>query len=190
MIFVMKQIIVADLMTRNPIIIDPKTNLLECTKHILNKKISTLLLVQNKKLVGVISGKDILWAMMKKSKDELKNIPAINISPKKLATIKPSATIKETIEKMKNTKFSKLPVISKKELVGLITSKDIVTFNPEILPELDELSEIRERTKKLERIKQAEKRKSFYEGICEECGNSDFLYKFNGILLCENCMNN
>lgn len=185
----MKKIIVADLMTRDPIAIDPKTNLLECTKQILHKKIGTLLLVKNKKLVGVISEKDILWAMMKKSKNDLKNIQAIDISPKKLATIKPSATIKETIEKMKKTKFSKLPVISKKELVGLITVKDIVTFNPETLPELDELSEIREKTKKMERVKQAEKRKSLYEGICEECGSQDVLFKFNGMLVCDSCMN-
>jgi len=78
-------------------------------------------------------------------------------------------------------------VILNGKLVGIITSKDILSFNPEAYPELEELKQIREESEKLKRIKLAKERKSFYEGICEECGNFETLFKINGILMCDSC---
>ncbi|GAI69958.1 unnamed protein product, partial [marine sediment metagenome] len=96
----MKKILVADIMTRDPIIINPDTDLLECARKMVKKKVGSLLIVDKKKLVGFISRQDILWALIKKSKKDLKDIKAIDISPKKIATTKPSATIKEVLSKM------------------------------------------------------------------------------------------
>ncbi len=182
----MNGILVADIMTREPIIAKPNINLLESAKKMVKKRVGSLLIVDKKKLVGFISQKDILWALIKKSKEDLSKIKAIDISPKKIATIKPSATIEEAMQKMKKVKFERLPVIHEKELVGIITIKDILNFHPEFYPELEELAQIREETKKLKRIKKAEK---IHEGVCEECGNQDILYKFNGMLVCESCKN-
>lgn len=183
----MKSILVADIMTREPIIIGPNMNLLECAKKMVKKRVGSLLIVNKKRLIGFISQKDILWALIKKSKQDLSTIKAIEISPKKIATINPSFTIKETIKKMKKLKFERLPVIHNKELVGIITVKDILNFHPEIYPELDEFAQIREETKKLKRIEKTKISRRI--GICEECGNEDVLQKFNGMLICESCKN-
>lgn len=185
----MKNLLVADIMTRSPVIISPETNLLDCAKTMVRKRVGSLLIVDKKRknrLVGFLDQKDILWALIKKSKESLPNIRAIEISPRKIATIKPTATIKETIAKMKKLKFEKLPVIHEKELVGIITAKDILNFHPEIYPELEEFAKIREETKKLKRLKQA-KNRAVIEGICEECGNQGELYRENGMLICESC---
>ena len=180
----MEHILVSDIMTKEPIVIKPKTNLLECAKKMVKKRVGSLLIVDKKRLVGYISEKDILWAMIKKSKKDLSTINAIDISPKKIATIRPSFTIKEAIKKMKRLKFEKLPVIHEGKLVGMITNKDILSFHPELYPELEELAQIREETKKLKRIKN---KSQIQEGICEECGNQNILHKFNGMLVCEHC---
>ncbi|HUS49374.1 MAG TPA: CBS domain-containing protein [Candidatus Paceibacterota bacterium] len=185
----MKEILVVDIMTREPITIKPDTNLLECAKKMVRKRVGSLLLVDNKKLVGFIDEKDILWALIKKSKKDLAEIKAIDISPKKIATIKPSFTLKEAIQKMKKLKFDRLPVIHDKELVGMITVKDILNFHPEVYPELDEFAKIREETKKLKRIKKAKGGKSTHQGICEQCGKQDILLKTNGMSICEACKN-
>ena len=182
--FSMERILVSDIMTRDPVIIRPETNLLECAKKMVSKGVGCLLLVENKRLVGFIYEKDILWALIKKSKQDLHTIKAIDISPKKIATIKPSAPIKEVFDKMKRLKFERLPVIHEGELVGIITIKDILNFQPEIYPELDELAQIREETNKLRRIKKAKDRKM---GLCEGCGNYDVLTGEQGNLLCESC---
>ena len=142
------------------------------------------LIVEKKKLVGFISQSDILWALTKKSSGNLKNVKAIEISPKKIITIKPDATLTSVIEKMKKMKLERLPVIHENEVVGIITAKDILNFNPEVYPEIEEFSKIRQESEKLKRIKEAEKRR---EGICEECGSQGILFKANGMLVCENC---
>ncbi|MFA6974274.1 MAG: CBS domain-containing protein [Parcubacteria group bacterium] len=180
----MENILVSDVMTRDPIRIKPETNLLECATKMVKQKVGSLLLANNKKLVGIISRKDILWALIKKSKEDLSKIKAIDISPKKIATIKPSATIKEALEKMKSVKFERLPVIQDGELVGMVTARDIFNFQPQLYPELDEFSQIREEAQKLKRIK---KIKDAREGVCEDCGKYDILYSVHGNLICENC---
>jgi len=179
--------LVADIMTREPITVRPDTNLLECAKKIINKKVGSLLIVDGKKLAGFVSQSDILWALVKKSKEDLSSIKAIDISPKKIATIKPSATLNEAIDKMKRMKFERLPVVHEKGVVGMITAKDIFNFHPEFYPELEEFAKIREETQKLKRVKKSKDRKMMHEGICAECGNYDLLYKINGMFVCESC---
>lgn len=124
---------------------------------------------------------------MKKSKEDLKNIKAKDISPKKIATIKPDLTIKEVIQRMKRLKFNRLPVVKGKELVGIITIRDILSFNPEFYPELEELEKIREEEEKLKRLGLKEK---FKEGLCQECGNHGLIYRIDGNWICENCKTN
>lgn len=178
---------VSDLMTREPITTSPETNLLECVKKMVKKKTGSLLLTKEKNLVGLICESDILWALTKKPKEDLKSIKAIDISPKKISTINPNENIKEVFKKMKKLKFERLPVVKEKELIGLITAKDILNFHPEFYPELDEFAKIREQSRKLKLIQKNKERKSVKEGVCEECGNHDLLYKINGMLICESC---
>ena len=183
----MEHILVADIMTREPVTIRSDANLLQCAKKMVQKRVGSLLIVSRKsktKLVGFISQQDILWALIKKSKKDLSKIRALDISPKKIATTKPTSTIKEVINKMKKLKFERLPVIHKGELVGMITTRDILNFNPEFYPELEEFAQIREEKEKLKRIRS---RGPIREGICEECGNHGILYKIDGRLVCEHC---
>ncbi len=180
----MKDILVVDIMTREPITISPDSNLLECAKKMVKDRVGNLLLVNKKRLIGIISQKDILWALVKKSNADLTKVKAIDISPKKIATIRPESTIKEAIKKMKKTKFERLPVIKDNELVGMITAKDILNFHPEVYPEIEEFSKIREEAEKLKRVKKAETGR---EGICEECGHEGILFRIDGALVCESC---
>ena len=115
---------------------------------------------------------------------------SLDISPKKIATIKPEATVRDAIKKIKELKFERLPVVKKKELVGIITVRDILSFHPEIYTELEEFAKIKEESEKLKRVKEKEESEiSREEGSCEHCGRQSVLQKFNGMLVCENCMN-
>lgn len=180
----MRKILVSDIMTRGPIAVRPETNVLECAKKMVKEKVGSLLIVDKKKLIGFISQKDILWAITKKPNGDLSKVKAVDISPKKIAIIKPECSIQDALEKMKKLKFERLPVIQEGQLVGMITIKDILSFHPEIYPEIEEFAKIREESEKLKRIKEAERRT---EGICEECGHEGILFKINGMLICENC---
>lgn len=184
----MKTVIVADIMTRNPITVSPETNLLKCAKIMVKKKIGNLLLVEGNKLLGIISRNDILWALTKKPKKELSKINAIDISPRKIATIKPTQTLEYAIDKIKKVKFARLPVLHHGELVGIITIKDIFNYNPDLFPDMRNYHRIMQWEDKVKRIEKAKNRR-FVEGICEECGNVDLLEHFNGMLICDSCRN-
>lgn len=177
----------ADVMTREAETISPEENLLKCSKKMVKKKVGSLILIKDKKVTGFLSVKDILWALVKKSKKDLKDIKAKDISAKKVATIRPNAPIQKAINRMKKKKFKRLPVMERGKLVGIITAQDILSFKPEFYPELEEFARIKEEEEKLKRIKNVKDRKYMHEGICEECGERDFLYKIDGRLVCESC---
>lgn len=180
----MKEILVADVMTRNPVVISPSTNILECAKKIVTKKISSLIIVDNNKMVGFISQKDILWAITKKSLQDLSNVKAIDISPKKIAVINPHATVKEAIQKMTKLKFDRLPVVQDGMLLGIITAKDLLGVHSGVYLEIEEFRRLKEESEKFSRLKKGEKR---IEGMCEECGHQGVLFRVNGMLICESC---
>lgn len=179
------EITIADIMTRNPITVLPETNLLDCIKKMLKNRVGCFPIInKNKDLVGFISQKDILWAIVKKSEKSLKKINAGDISMKKIMTISPQARVRDVFKKMK--KYRRLPVTQNGKLIGMITQKDILNFKPEFYPEFEELSKIREESEKLKRLGRLKERIS--EGICAECGQRDWLYKSSsGGLVCGSC---
>lgn len=184
----MRNLLVSDLMTRDPFVVDPDTNLLGCARKMVRKRTGSLLLAKNKVFRGIITTHDILWALIKKSEGDLSKIKAIDISPKKKIIVKPDATIDEALNKIKTKGFERLPVVQDNKIVGLITIKDILNFHPEIYPELEEFAQIQEQEEKLKRINEKTE-KTDEEGICEECGKQDLLQRFNGMLVCEVCIN-
>jgi len=184
----MKNILVSDIMTKDPVTLSPNTSLLDCAKKMVRKRVGSIPLVEKKRLVGFLTTSDILWALIKKSKKDLSSIQAKDISPKKIATIKPSLTLGEAIKRIKKMKYRKLPVVFEGKLIGILTIKDILNFHPELYPELEEFSKIREESAKLKRMKKAREQNPI-DGICEECGNREILMRVNGGLICESCKN-
>lgn len=183
----MKNTLISEIMTREPLTIKPEASLFECAKKMVRKRMGSLLLVEKNILKGIITTQDILWALIKKDKEDLSKIRAIDISPKKVITIRPNATVEEAFNKMKKTRFERLPVVQDNELVGLITIKDILIFHPEVFPEIEEFAQIKEEEEKIRRLK--EKNVELIEsGMCEECGKQSLLQRFNGILVCEYCI--
>jgi CBS domain-containing protein len=182
------RVLVSDIMTRQIASVDPDTNLLECAKRMVRKRIGSLLLMKDKTLKGFISTQDILWAIVKKSKEDLSKIKASDISPRKIVTIKPDATVEEAVQKIKRYKFHRLPVVKNGEVIGLVTLRDILNFYPELNVHLKEVESIKEETDKMKRLEDAKERIVFRDGICEECGSRDALYRINGTLVCASCM--
>jgi len=181
----MKSILVADIMTREPITVPPSASLLECAKVMVKKNVSSVVIADKQRLIGFISQKDILWAITKKEGIDLAKIRAVEISPKKIAVLTPNNTVKEAIAKMNTFKLERLPVILENKLVGVISAKDILNFHPEVYPELEEFAKIKEESEKLNRIKKVDSK--IKEGICEECGHEGILFRVNGMLICESC---
>jgi CBS domain-containing protein len=180
----MRKISVGEVMTRKVISVKPEDSLHKCAKVMAKERINSILVIEEKKLIGILTARDILWAMTKKGNTSLKKIKCIDIATRKIAVIKPSSEISEAVNKMKYSNFRRLPVLSKGELIGVLTLKDILAVEPGLYGETKSLMDnIREEETKLERIG----KKWPLEGICENCGAFSDLLKVDEILLCQDC---
>jgi CBS domain-containing protein len=179
----MRRIAVGDVMTRNFIHVTPKSSLHECAKKIVRNGLNTLPVINSNKLVGLITSRDILWAITKKPNINLKKIMAMEIAKRKVAVIKPSLEISQAIQKMRTYNFRTLPVLSKGKIIGIVNLRDILKIEPELYPEIGELYQIKEEERKLKQTNEEWP----LEGFCDNCGAFNELLKVYDQLLCPDC---
>ncbi|MEM2099491.1 MAG: CBS domain-containing protein [Candidatus Bathyarchaeia archaeon] len=136
------------------------------------------------KPTGIITERDLVIRVLSKNlkPDEAK---AKDIMSSPLITIEPDATISEAAKKMSSMDIRRLAVLYKDNLVGLISSKDILNVMPELIEIIQEKNRI-ESTGSTEEIAQTEE--ILLSGYCDNCGvYSDTLKDVNGQNLCEDC---
>jgi len=176
---------VGDLMTRNFIYVSPDTNLKKCATTMVKKRVGSLIVKEKDKLRGILTEKDILWAVVKKSRKELDKIFAKDLMKRKVVTIKPSVDIVGALKKMKKTKVRRLPVVESGKVIGMLTLNDVLKIDPGLFELIAETVKIKEETSKLNKREKVKIPKK--EGVCEECGEFDLLYKVDDQWLCEEC---
>lgn len=177
---------VGDLMTRNFVHVEPDTSLKQCAKTMVKKRVGSLIIKKNDKLEGILTEKDMVWAICKKSSQkDMNNIPAKALMTRRVVTIKPSADIADAMEKFKKRKIRRLPVVENKKLIGMLTANDILRIDPGLFQLIAETIKIREETEKIQRSNNG--RIHGNQGVCEECGAFDILYKDDEQWLCESC---
>jgi len=90
----------------------------------------------------------------------------------------------EALARMKKLKFRRLPVVVNGNVIGMLTLKDILRIEPALFADINFADKIREESEKLKRMRNV---RWIKEGMCEECGNFNILYKVDDRLLCEPC---
>ncbi|MCK4529731.1 MAG: IMP dehydrogenase, partial [Candidatus Marinimicrobia bacterium] len=106
----------------NPITIDPDKPIGEALALMARFHISGVPVVQNSKLVGIITNRDLRFITEKDYKAKVSEY----MTSKNLITTPMGTTLEEAIKPLQKHRIEKLPVVDKKgHLVGLITIKDI-----------------------------------------------------------------
>lgn len=142
------------------------------------------MIVTNKdgKPLGIITERDLVIRVLAKNLQPAK-VKAKDIMTSPLATIEPEATITDAARRMSRLDIRRLGVIYKSDLVGLISSKDVLGVMPELIEIIQEKSLI-EGTGAGE---EAEVEESM-SGYCDHCGvYSESLKEKEGQFLCEDC---
>jgi len=179
----MRKIAVGDVMTRDFFSATPSSNLHKCAKLMVKNRATSLLITEGTKLRGILTANDILWAITKKPRLNLKAVRVIDVATRKVAVIKPSADISQALRKMRSFNFRRLPVLSRGEVIGVVTIKDILRIEPSLYTETGEFADIREEERKLKETNVAWPS----EGLCESCGAFSELLKVYDQLLCIDC---
>jgi CBS domain-containing protein len=136
------------------------------------------------KSLGIITEKDLVIRVLSKNLTP-NTVKAKSIMTTPLVTIEPDATISEAARKMSSIDIRRLGVLYKDNLVGLLSSKDILSVMPELIEIIQEQHRI-ECADKPEEVEEAEE--APISGYCDRCGGySDELKDVNGQNLCEDC---
>jgi CBS domain-containing protein len=135
------------------------------------------------KPLGIITERDLVIRVLAKNlKPDIAKAKDIMTSP--LVTIEPEVTISEAARKMSSIDIRRLGVLYKGNLVGLISSKDILS----VMPELIEIIQERNLIENAGRSEETEVEESPLSGYCDRCGvYSEDLKDVNGQNLCEDC---
>jgi signal-transduction protein with cAMP-binding, CBS, and nucleotidyltransferase domain len=112
-------------------------------------------------------------------------VKAKEIMTSPLVTIEPEATISEAARRMSRLNIRRLGVVYKSNLVGLVSSKDILGVMPELIEIIQERTRI-EGAAQAEETSEAEE--TSLSGYCDRCGVfSENLKDVNGQNLCDDC---
>lgn len=133
------------------------------------------------KSIGIITERDLVLRVLAKN---LKpdTIKAKEIMTTPLVTIEPEATITEAARRMNRLDIRRLGVIYKGNLVGIISSKDILGVMPELIETILERSRI-EGESRLEETEEVP-----LSGYCDRCNiYSESLKERNGQNICDEC---
>jgi CBS domain-containing protein len=135
------------------------------------------------KPIGIITERDLVIRVLAKNlvPDAVK---AKEIMTSPLITIQPDATISEAARRMSRLDIRRLGVVYKYNLVGLISSRDILG----VMPELIEIIQEKTRIEGAAQAEETEDEETPLSGYCDRCGVfSDNLKDFDGQNLCEDC---
>jgi len=126
---------VSELMTKDLITVNPEDKLMVIKKIFDNNRIHHIPVVRFRKIVGIISKTDLLFFMkgmgMPRHADALNEgrllvTRAQEIMTTGLATLESTARINVALEVFRENILHALPVIENDELVGILTTHDII----------------------------------------------------------------
>jgi CBS domain-containing protein len=135
------------------------------------------------KPLGIITERDLVARVLAKNAKP-DSVKASEVMTSPLMTIEPDATISEAARRMSRLNIRRLGVIYKGQLIGLLSSKDILSVMPELLETIQEHAIIEGEN----RAQEATEESVPLTGYCDRCGVwSDNLREVNGEFLCEDC---
>jgi len=135
------------------------------------------------KPLGIITERDLVGRVLAKNvKPDAVKAKDVMTSP--LMTIEPDEMISEAARRMNRLNVRRLGVIYKGQLVGLVSSKDILSVMPELLETIQEHAIIEGENM----AEEATEEPTPLAGYCDRCGGwSDDLKEVDGEILCEDC---
>jgi len=138
---------------------------------------------KNGKPLGIITERDLVGRVLAKNiKPDAVKAKEVMTAP--LITIEPNETISEAARRMSRLNIRRLGVVYKGQLIGILSSKDILSVMPELIDTIQERALIEGEN----RAQEATEESAPLAGYCDRCGIwSDDLKEANGDFLCEDC---
>jgi CBS domain-containing protein len=178
------RMLVKDVMS-SPAVTVPEDTTVDKTAQIMSSDRLGCIIVTSKdgKALGIITESDLVRRVLAKNIQPNK-LAANEVMSKPLITVDPDEELTETARRMRKLDVRRLGVVYKGNLVGIISSRDILAVTPELLENMKEKARIERQPEVEEEGLEPDR----LAGYCEQCGSwSDSLTEVEGTYLCEEC---
>ncbi|MBI2085033.1 MAG: CBS domain-containing protein [Candidatus Aenigmarchaeota archaeon] len=174
-----EQMRVKDAMTRRIATIGENSTVQNAAGLMKKWRVGSLIVIRGKNPVGIITESDIIKGVVSRDLSAA-NVEVKEIMASPLKFLSPEENLNDASRKMITSRIRRMPVISKGEIVGILTHTDIVRVAPSLIDILSERAKMRESEPQLEI--------GHSVGLCESCNNySERLTSVDDEWVCEDC---
>ena len=178
-----ERVIVKDVMSSPVVTIDENETVDKAAQLMEKHDVGCIIVISKQgKPLGIITERDLVVRILARNNQPSK-ITAKEAMSSPLITIDPDETLSEAARRMSRLNIRRLGVIYKGNIIGLVSSKDILAITPELIEIIQEKARI-EGGKPIE----ASPEQAPLAGYCDNCGRwSDTLEETEGRFICEDC---
>lgn len=115
---------VSGIMRKNVISIDSSMTVQDAAKMMDDASIGAIVVIENGIAIGIITERDLTRRVIAKGKPLTTNVKEVMSSP--LIVINPDDSVWEAAQLMKTRKIHRIPAVKNNQLVGIVTTSDIV----------------------------------------------------------------
>ena len=176
---------VRDIMAVSVVTIPPDATVLDVARMMTKMDIGSIVIVDRERPVGIVTEADITRRVIAKERDP-KSTSVGEIMSSPLVHVTPNTPLTEAMRVMARSGIRRVAVLKKNSLAGIITSRDILQWSPELIDVLVESLRLKEGDTTRAQVEEDEL--VAYGGICDQCGEySTDLALVDGEYLCEAC---
>ena len=173
---------VGDIMHAGVITVEKNEKIGEAAKKMLKYDIDSLIIVENGVPVGIITKSDILASIVEhENMEELVE----NVMNSPVNTVSADDNVLAALKMMGKRGITKIPVMYKGKIRGIITQEDLLRSIPGIL---DLMYDAGESGRQISTAEQYQIEKEAHVGYCDQCQSySEDLTEYENELLCGKC---
>lgn len=124
----------SEIMNRDLVTVDKQASLRRARRILDQHRIRHLLVVDGKRLVGIVTDRDLRQAApsskspltISERQEFMDELKVLEVMSRKLITASPTTTIREAARVMVQEKIGCLPVVDGNQLVGIVTQADLL----------------------------------------------------------------
>ncbi len=176
---------IKDIMAVNVITMAPDASILQVAKLMSEMDLGSIVIVDGERPVGIITEADIVRRVIAEKRDsESTSVREVMSSP--LFHVTPNTPLTDAMRIMAKSNIRRVVVLKNDSLVGIVTSRDILRWSPELIDVLVESLRLRDERDEMPREEEDELLEM--GGICDSCGeySTELIFE-DGRYLCEEC---
>ena len=177
---------VRDIMAVNVVSMPPDASIFEVSKAMAEMDIGSVIIADKDRPLGIITESDIVRRVIVGEKDP-KNTTASEVMSSPIIHVEPGTGLTEAMRVMAKSNIRRVAVLKNNTLAGIITSRDLLRWSPELIDILVESLRLKEEVAS-SRTTDVDDDLIAYGGDCSSCGEySTDLVLEDGEYLCESC---